>query len=288
MQTSTILQAVAILGGLGVFFASVLAFAHTKLYVWEDPRLDVVAGMLPNVNCGACGLAGCRQFAENVVAGRIKPSGCTVSNSDTHAAIADFLGVDAGTADKRVARLLCAGGTDVAVQQADYYGIETCAAAASVQSGGKGCTWGCIGLADCARACTFDAIVMNAAGLPVVDIEKCTSCGDCVTACPKDLFVLQSLREKLLVQCRSLLAGEAATALCRVACNACGRCALDAETGVVAMKGNLPVVNGQLAALASAAATQRCPTNAIVWVEGTQFAPTTSQPAAPRPAAMAV
>lgn len=288
MNSAALLDAIAILGGLSVFLAVLLALAHIKLYVWEDPRIEAVVGMLPNANCGACGLAGCRQFAETVIAGGVKPSGCTVSNADARAAIAGFLGIEVGTANRRVARLQCAGGSDVSEINAEYVGLASCAAAAAVASGGKGCTWGCLGLGDCGRACTFDAIHMNAVGLPVVDIDACTACGDCVAACPKDLFVLQPLHDRLLVQCRSLLASTAATAQCKVACNACGRCAADAEPGLVTMQGTLPVIDPQRASQASAAATKRCPTGAIVWIEGAQFASAPTQPAASRPAALAV
>src|SRR5512145_2618532 len=103
----------AILGGVGVVFAIFIAAAYRKLRVWEDPRIDVVAGMLPNANCGACGLPGCRAFAEQAVQGKIQPAQCSVMNADAVSDVAAYLGVDAGQAVKRVARLLCAGGTDV-------------------------------------------------------------------------------------------------------------------------------------------------------------------------------
>ncbi|MDJ8954080.1 4Fe-4S binding protein, partial [Clostridium perfringens] len=95
-----------------------------------------------------------------------------------------------GTASKRVARLLCAGGKNEAVCNSDYAGLETCKAAAAVAGGGKACNWGCLGLGDCERACLLDAIFMNDDLLPVVLPERCTACNDCVVACPKDLFVL--------------------------------------------------------------------------------------------------
>ena len=94
--------------------AIVLAIANSKLKVFEDPRIDVVADMLPGSNCGACGYPGCRGFSEKVVNGEVQPSGCPVGGADTAAIIADFLGVDAGEALKKTARLLCAGGDDVA------------------------------------------------------------------------------------------------------------------------------------------------------------------------------
>lgn len=267
-----ILGAVAILGGVGLVFAILIAVANRKLKVWEDPRIDVVAGMLPGANCGACGVPGCRAFAEKLVVGETKPSGCNVANDDARAAIAGFLGVEAGTAVKTVARLLCAGGSHVAAQQAEYRGHATCAAAAAVAGGGKGCAWGCLGLADCVRSCTFDAMAMNADGLPVVDIDKCTACGDCVVACPKDLLAIHPVDRKLLVQCRNLIAGDDVLDACKVACTACGKCVMDAAPGVISIASGVAAVDYSLNALADAHAIDRCPTGAIIWLEGAQFA----------------
>ena len=272
LSATAIVGSAVILGGVGLFFAALIAVTNRKFRVWEDPRIDVVAGLLPGANCGACGQPGCRAFAEQAVQGAIVPAACTVASPDIRAEIAGFLGVDVGQAEQRVARLLCAGGRDVAPDRADYRGLATCKAAAAVAGGAKGCVWGCLGLADCEVACTFDAIWMNDVGLPVVIPEKCTACGDCVKACPKDLFVIMPVAFKLLVQCKSLLEGEAAERLCRVACNGCGKCALDAAPGVIEMKNGLAVVDYAKNDLAGPEATRRCPTGAIVWVEGAQFA----------------
>lgn len=268
-----ILTSILILGGVGLTFAILIAAANKRLKVWEDPRIDVVASMLPNANCGACGLPGCRAFAEQAVAGAIAPAKCTVSSEEGVLAIANYLGVDRGAATKRVARLRCAGGHDVAVQRAEYRGLQTCAAAAAVAGGGKGCTWGCLGLGDCEVSCDFDAISMNAAGIPVVDPVKCTACGDCVEACPKDLFVLLPISQHLLVQCRNLLAGDEVLEQCKVACTACGRCVQDATPGLISVASGVAEINYDLIASESVRATERCPTNAIVWLEGAQFAP---------------
>jgi RnfABCDGE-type electron transport complex B subunit len=270
LTTSTFLISGAILGGVGTFFATVIALVRKKLYVWEDPRIDAIATMLPGANCGACGLAGCRAFAEALVMGQTQPAVCTVSNADNRADIASYLGVDVGHATTRVARLLCAGGCDVAPYHADYQGLQTCRAAAAVAGGGKKCAWGCLGLDDCRGACTVDAIYMNDQDLPVVIPEKCTACGDCVEACPKDLFTLMPLEHKLIVQCKNLLEGEDATDACAVACNTCGRCAADAAPGLIAMRNGLAVIDYGHIELATPDAIRRCPTGAIVWVEGAQ------------------
>ncbi len=270
LSASSFVVSAAILGGVGTFFATMIALARKKLYVWEDPRIEAVANRLPGNNCGACGLAGCRAFAERLVEGAIQPANCTVASSDMRADIADFLGVDVGAAATRVARLLCAGGCDVAPNNAEYLGLQTCRAAAAVAGGGKACAWGCLGLADCKVVCTFDAIYMNEVDLPVVIPDKCTACGDCVEACPKDLFVLMPLEQKLLVQCKNLLEGDEATTACAVACNACGRCAADGAPGLIEIVNGLAVIDYDKNATASPDAITRCPTGAIVWVDGAQ------------------
>lgn len=262
------LTAVGALGGLTLLLASLLVVANRKLYVAEDPRIDIVEEMLPHANCGACGYPGCRPFAEALVQGESLPGKCTVSSEDGRVQIANFLGVDVGSQEKLVARLACAGGSNVARNHARYDGLQTCAAAAQVSGGGKGCFWGCIGLADCEASCDFDAIRMDEHDLPVVDLDKCTACGDCVVACPKDLFSLQPVSRQLWVNCRSLAAGDEILEDCEVACTACGRCAMDAP-GVISMQNNLPVVDyGRNHRTQDP--IQRCPTGAIVWLDQIQ------------------
>ncbi len=271
MSGNAILDSALILGGVGLFFGFVIALVNQRFRVWEDPRIVGVEELLPNTNCGACSRPGCRAFAEAVVVGDQQPSDCTVMSPDAVEDVAAYLGVEAGEANKRVARLLCAGGKNEAHRNADYTGFDSCKAAAAVAGGGKGCTWGCLGLADCEQVCLLDAIYMNEDDLPVVIPEKCTACNDCVETCPKDLFELMPMDQKLIVQCKNLVHGDAAEAMCSVACNACSRCVADAEPGLIRMVDNLAVIDYEKNALADPRAASRCPTDAIVWVEGQQF-----------------
>ena len=59
---------------------------------------------------------------------------------------------------------------------------------------------------------------------------------------------------------------------CRVACTGCGICAADAPEGLITMENNLPVIHPDKVDLQTELATLRCPTGAIQWVEGGQFA----------------
>ncbi len=259
------LVAVAALSGLTALLAGLLILAHRMLRVDEDPRIDAVEDMLPHANCGACGQPGCRPFAEALVGGAAQPAGCSVASPEMRERIAAFLGVGVGEAVKRVARLACAGGTHVAVKRAHYAGAASCGASAQVAGGGKGCFWGCLGLADCERACDFEAIRMDEHALPVVDEALCTACGDCVDACPKDLFEIHPVDHRLWVACRSLEEGDGLLEDCEVGCTACGRCALDAP-GLVTMQNGLAVVD-YTRPHDDRLAIMRCPTGAIVWLD---------------------
>lgn len=249
-----------------MLLAIMLIIANKKLYVYEDPRIDQVEDMLPHANCGACGFPGCRPFAEALVKEVVLPGKCTVSSEEGREKIASFLGVDLGLEDKRVARLACAGGINVARNKANYSGIETCRAASLVSGGGKGCFWGCLGLADCERVCDFDAIQMNEFNIPVVDEDKCTACGDCVEICPKDLFSLHSATERLWVACKNLEQGDAVLEDCEVGCTACGKCEMDAPGNLIKIIDNIPVIDYSLNHQ-TRVPIERCPTGAIVWID---------------------
>jgi len=85
--------------------------------------------------------------------------------------------------------------------------------------------------------------------------------------CPKDLFSLQPLSNRLWVACRNRQFGDEAELECEVACTACGRCAADAPEGLITIANNLAVIDYGKNALASELPIERCPTGAIVWLD---------------------
>lgn len=262
---SNLAVASGFMAALGILLAGVLALASRKLYVYEDPRIEQVEDLLPKSNCGACGMPGCHSFAEKVVIGAVVPAQCTVSSLQQRKDIANLLGVEAGNIEKKVARLACAGGKHVAYTRARYAGLKSCRAAAVVGGGGKECAWGCLGLGDCEVVCSFDALHLDAHGLPVVDADKCSACNDCVEVCPKGLFSLEPVSRRLWVACKNRADGDTAEASCEVACTACGKCVADAPPGLMHLDGELAVVRYELNVWATQGPIERCPTGAIVW-----------------------
>jgi len=260
------LVAVVTLGGLTFLIATALVVAQSRLRVEEDPRIEPVYDLLPHTDCGACGYPGCRAFAEALASAEAIPGKCTVGTDEEKLAIADILSVAVGNVEKVVARLACAGGANVARMHAYYEGLGSCRAAALVAGGGKGCFWGCLGHGDCDDVCDFDAITMSGEKLPVVDEDLCTACGDCVDACPKDLFSLHPVSDRLWVACKNLEFGDAVLDDCEVACTACGKCAKDATGGLISMQDNLAVIDYSRQH-DQRHAIDRCPTGAIVWFD---------------------
>ena len=124
-----ILTSVLTLGGITLALAVILVLVNKKLFVPEDPRIDIVEELLPSTNCGACGYPGCRAFSEALVGGEALPGKCTVSSDEGRTEIATFLFVDVGAEEKVVARLACAGGFNVSRKRAYYEGLDTCLAA---------------------------------------------------------------------------------------------------------------------------------------------------------------
>lgn len=260
-----VFTALAVMAGLLLFLTTLLWIAYRKLHVEEDERIDVVEQALPNNNCGACGFAGCRQFAEAIIGGAAQPGQCTVSTEAERQAIAVYVGVPVLALEKRVARVACAGGNNVSRLRAQYQGLPTCQAAALAGGGGKGCAWGCLGYGDCAQVCDFAAIQMDANRLPVISEVLCTACGDCVEVCPKDLISLHPISHRLWINCKNQAEGDAVLDYCEVACNGCGRCVADVPKGQIVLDHYLAVIDYQQADM-NPNPIQRCPTGSIVWL----------------------
>lgn len=218
-----ILIPVAAMAFLGLVFGVGLAYALKIFGIKLDPEIFKILSHLPGSNCGACGKAGCAAFAEALKKGEAMPSGCVVSNEEARRSISELLGIVHTSKVRKVATVLCNGGSR-AKEKYVYRGIRSCRAAALVFGGFKLCSFGCLGLGDCADVCPFDAITIGGDGLPVVDEKKCTACGNCVKACPKSLYVILPDAVKYYVKCSSRDPGALTAKVCSSGCIACLKC----------------------------------------------------------------
>lgn len=266
MDVSTLLIAIASMGGLGLLFSAGLSVAEKKFHVEEDHRIAKILDELPGANCGGCGYPGCAKFAEVLVAGEAEINGCPVSDDEARRAIGEILGVDVESGEKQIARVMCQGGNYETAKKAHYTGIKSCLGASIFGGADKMCEYACLGFGECVEACTFVAMYMNDNGLPVVIEDKCTGCGKCAEACPQNVIEMHPESHKLFVFCRNLDGAKSARKVCLKACIACGICVRNVEEGQMEVKDNLARVNYDVFGKEAKLPTDKCPTDCLAVV----------------------
>jgi Na+-translocating ferredoxin:NAD+ oxidoreductase subunit B len=264
----TLLYAVISLSAIGVISAIILYFVAQKFKVIEDPRIDIVAELLPGANCGGCGLAGCRAFAEEVVKTEdLSKLNCPVSSSEAMKEIAAAMGLEAADKDPMIAVIRCNGSRTNAPQKVVYDGASSCSFAHALSAGESGCPNGCLGLGDCVVSCKFDAIYIDeVTGLPVVSDENCVACGACVTACPRSIIELRLKGKKdrrIFVSCVNTEKGGPAKKNCSVACIGCGKCVKECPFDAITLVNNLAYIDYNKCRLCRKCEPV-CPTGAIL------------------------
>ena len=236
-------------------------------YVAVDPKVALIRSVLPGANCGACGYPGCDGFAAAVAKGEARTNGCPVGSSPVAKKVSEIMGVSAD-ASKKVAVLLCQGTHDVCGNKSEYVGVRTCIAAKVAINGTKNCDWGCIGFADCEHACPFDAIHVGEDGLPFVDVEKCTGCGICVSACPQHILATIGVEKKgaiALCSCRNpkksviMKNGKRGSIKCM-------KCEKVCEVGAIKVTDGIPVVDYSLCT-SCGKCIEGCPTKVLGYVQ---------------------
>ena len=240
-----LILSLAIIGGLGLFFGGLLAFAAQRFAVEEDPRVETICDLLPGANCGACGFPGCINFAENIVKGSTNVNSCIPGGKAVCDSICNVMGVASVASDtKHVAEVYCIGSSALAPDRFEYHGVKDCKAAMAYSGGFKACAYGCLGLGTCAACCPFDALKMGADGLPLVDPERCTGCGICVKACPRNIIrIVTADRHGKYVPCNSRDSGKVVREACEVGCIGCKACVKACPQGAITVTDNLAVID---------------------------------------------
>ena len=174
MDLKFILISIIATGILGVVLGMVIGVVARVFAVEVDERIEQVEELLPGANCGGCGFAGCAAFAKAVVSQDAAPGQCPVCSAGDVQNIAEYLGIEAGQGEKKVALVRCSGDVANTVRTL-YNGVRDCRSAVVVSGGAKGCDYGCLGFGSCANACPFGAIEIRD-GLAVVHPDLCVGC----------------------------------------------------------------------------------------------------------------
>ena len=161
---------------IGIVCAAVLVVASKLMAVKEDERFPKVRECLPGANCGACGFAGCDGYAKALCENPDTPTNLCIPGADgVSRQLSEVLGVEFADVVEQVAVVHCSGDCAHTQDKVQYEGIESCTAA-KLMYGGKGsCTYGCLGMGDCAAVCPHDAICLEN-GVARVDPRACIGC----------------------------------------------------------------------------------------------------------------
>jgi len=166
------LAAILVIVSLAAFFGLVLGFAAIRFHVEGEPIVQQIDALLPQTQCGQCGFAGCRPYAEAIARGEADINQCPPGGEATILALADLLGRDPKPLN-------------------DEHGEHTEPMVAVIDESI------CIGCTLCIQACPVDAILGAAKQMHTVIESECTGCKLCIEPCPVDCITMEPLQREL-------------------------------------------------------------------------------------------
>ena len=253
---------------MAMVLSAVLGWASRKFHVDVDQRVLEIIDALPGANCGGCGYVGCGEYAEAVALEHEAVSKCTVGGQGCAEAVAAIMGVQVGEVLPYRPVVHCGARYPDRLGRNEYHGELRCAAA-NLVTDVQGCTYGCLGFGDCAKACDYDALhVID--GLATVDYDKCVGCGACAKVCPRNIISVTPFKSEqiLAVTCSNKDKGRDVVAVCTVGCIGCGSCAR--TSNLFKIVDNLSTIDYDAytseCSLDVLEACQKCKRQRIVWV----------------------
>ena len=263
-MANDVLMALLVVGLVALAAGILLALASHFFGIKEDETVVNIRACLPGANCGACGYAGCDDYAKAIANGA--PTNlCTPGGDGAAANIAKVLGVEAADVIEKVAVVHCSGNCNVTSKKAIYDGIQSCKASSMLYAGPGACSYGCVGCGDCAKVCPYGAICMKD-GIAHVDRRVCVGCGLCAKACPKNLISLVPDIIKVVQGCSNKEKGAAARKNCQAACIGCKKCELNCPEKAIKVENNLAVINYELCS-GCGKCVENCPTHCLQLVK---------------------
>lgn len=251
------------LGGISLLFGLGLALAAKKFSVKINPLVEEVKDVLAKAHCGACGFAGCEQYAEAVVNNPdVPPNLCTPGGKKTEEAVAFITGKKPIIREPLYARVFCKGGLSKSKKRFIYEGVQDCRAVILAGGGDKACMYGCLGYGTCVKVCPFGAITMTNDQLPQVDISKCTGCRKCEATCPVKVIEVIPASKSVLVTCHSHDKGPVTRSNCQTGCITCGICVKVCPFEAISIESDLSKINHDKCKVCGLC-VRKCPTKAI-------------------------
>ncbi len=260
-----ILLAVLIVGGIGLLCSILLAVATHFFRIEEEELVLKIRESLPGANCGACGFAGCDQYAKALALGETEPNLCIPGSVSVAEKLSEILGVEVVVEKPKVAYVKCNGTCEAATKKAICDYTSSCAAATNLYGGPNLCTHGCIGCGDCAKACPTNAICIKD-GVARINSKICIGCGMCVKECPKEIIEFRSRKHKVVVLCSSKDKGAIARKNCKNACIGCKKCESVCPTGAIKVTDNLAYVERHICTNCGKC-VEVCPTGCVHQVD---------------------
>ena len=163
------LSAILAIGSLAALFGLLLGYSAIRFRVESDPIVDQVDALLPQTQCGQCGFAGCRPYAEAISAGEADINQCPPGGESTIQALSDLLGVDPKPLNE---------------EHGEHREKRVAVIDEQV----------CIGCTLCIQACPVDAILGAAKQMHTVIEDECTGCDLCVAPCPVDCISMVEIK----------------------------------------------------------------------------------------------
>lgn len=157
---------------LAITFGLLLGYSAIRFHVDGDPIVDQIDAILPQTQCGQCGYAGCRPYAEALAEGSADINKCPPGGEVGMVALAELLG-------------------------RDPMPLEDEEAAEKPKSVAFIVEEECIGCTLCIQACPVDAILGAAKSMHTVISDECTGCELCIPPCPVECIHMHPLEVNL-------------------------------------------------------------------------------------------
>lgn len=169
-----ILIAIVVMALGALALGTALGYAAIRFKVEGDQVTGKIEAILPQTQCGQCGFAGCKPYAEAIAKGEAEINLCPPGGDEGAKKLADLLGKEFKP-----------------VSGADDAGEDKPRLIAIIREAE------CIGCTLCIQACPVDAIVGAAKQMHTVVASLCTGCELCLKPCPVECIDMAPVPETL-------------------------------------------------------------------------------------------